>query len=66
MLGTIRYIYNLCFQVEELVADEQNDFGAEALEGYQGFVRSYASHSHKEIFNVRDLDLNKVAKSFGF
>ena len=27
---------------------------------------SYASHSHKDIFNVHELDLQGVGKAFGF
>jgi len=37
-----------------------------AKEGYKSYVRSYASHSHKQIFDVETLDLQKVALSFGF
>lgn len=35
-------------------------------EAYKGYVRSYASHSLKQIFDVTTLDLQKVALSFGF
>ncbi|XP_076444991.1 uncharacterized protein LOC143282955 isoform X2 [Babylonia areolata] len=37
-----------------------------AQEAYKGFVRAYASHKEKRIFNVEKLDLKGVAKSFGF
>jgi len=37
-----------------------------ASQGYKSYVRSYASHSHKSIFDVETLDLQKVALSFGF
>lgn len=33
---------------------------------FRGYVRSYDSHSIKDIFDVQSLDLVKVAKSFGF
>lgn len=36
------------------------------MDGYKSFVRAYASHSLKNIFNVQQLDLKAVAKSFGF
>jgi ATP-dependent RNA helicase DDX18/HAS1 len=37
-----------------------------AQEGYKGFVRAYASHKEKRLFDVEKLDLKGVAKSFGF
>jgi ATP-dependent RNA helicase DDX18/HAS1 len=37
-----------------------------AKDGYRAYIQSYASYSLKKIFNVHDLDLAKVAKSFGF
>lgn len=37
-----------------------------AKEGYRGYVLAYASHSLKHIFNVNNLDLEAVAKGFGF
>ena len=35
-------------------------------EAYKGYVRAYDSHSLKQIFDISTLDLQKVAKSFGF
>eukprot|EP00919_Chromeraceae_sp_WS-2016_P062081 GHVR01147070.1.p1 GENE.GHVR01147070.1~~GHVR01147070.1.p1 ORF type:complete len:539 (+),score=145.70 GHVR01147070.1:151-1617(+) len=35
-------------------------------DAYKGYIHAYASHSMKDIFNVTKLDLQKVAKSFGF
>jgi len=37
-----------------------------ARDGYRSFLMSYASHALKTIFNVHELDLVGVAKSFGF
>jgi len=37
-----------------------------AQEGFKAYVRAYASHKQKGIFDVSKLDLTKVAKSFGF
>lgn len=37
-----------------------------ARDGYRGYVHAYASHSLKNIYNVYNLDLQKVAKAFGF
>ncbi|XP_041354908.1 ATP-dependent RNA helicase DDX18-like [Gigantopelta aegis] len=52
-------------QLEKLIS--QNYFlHKSAQEAYKSYVRSYASHSLKNIYNVNTLDLNKVALSFGF
>jgi len=37
-----------------------------AREAYRSFLQYYAQHSLKHIFNVHELNLLKVAKSFGF
>jgi len=37
-----------------------------AKEAYKAYVRAYASHSMKNVYNVEQLDLVKVAYSFGF
>ena len=53
------------FQLEKLI--EKNYFlHKSAVEGYKSFVRAYSSHSLKNIFNVHQLDLKAVARSFGF
>lgn len=55
---------NITTQFEKLV--ERNYFlNTSAREAYRSYIQSYASHSHKDIFNVHSLDLQKVAKSFG-
>lgn len=55
---------NITTQFEKLV--ERNYFlNTSAREAYRAYIQSYASHSHKDIFNVHSLDLQKVAKSFG-
>ena len=36
-----------------------------AKEGYKAYIRAYATHSRKDIFDVNQLDLCKVALSFG-
>lgn len=35
-------------------------------EAYRSYLMAYASHSHKDIFNVHELDLQGVGTSFGF
>ena len=37
-----------------------------AREAYRSYLLSYASHSHKDIFNVHELDLQGIGKAFGF
>jgi ATP-dependent RNA helicase DDX18/HAS1 len=37
-----------------------------AQDGYKAFVRAYASHSLKTIYDANNLDLQQVALSFGF
>lgn len=37
-----------------------------AKEAYKAYVRAYASHSMKNVYDVEKLDLVKVAFSFGF
>ena len=37
-----------------------------ARDGYRSYLQAYASHSLKTVFNVNNLDLQKVARAFGF
>jgi len=37
-----------------------------AREAYKSYLLAYASHAHKNIFNVTELDLQAVGKAFGF
>ncbi len=58
-------ISNVQAQLEKLI--EKNYFlHKSAKDAYRSYIQAYASHSHKEIFNVNQLDLTLVAKSFGF
>jgi len=58
-------ISNIQPQLERLI--EKNYYlHRSAQEGYKSYVRAYASHSHKDIFDVDLLDLQKVALSFCF
>ncbi|XP_075037309.1 ATP-dependent RNA helicase DDX18 [Mixophyes fleayi] len=52
-------------QLEKLI--EKNYYlHKSAQEAYKAYIRSYDSHSHKQIFDVNTLDLPKVCLSFGF
>jgi ATP-dependent RNA helicase DDX18/HAS1 len=58
-------IANIQPQLEKLIS--QNYYlNKSAKEAYKSYVRSYDSHSLKDIFDVNTLDLKKVAVSFGF
>ncbi|KAI9497270.1 ATP-dependent RNA helicase HAS1 [Zychaea mexicana] len=58
-------IANVQSQLERLV--EKNYYlNQSARDGFKSYLQAYASFSLKKIFNVNSLDLNKVAKSFGF
>ncbi len=37
-----------------------------AKDAYRSYLLSYASHSHKDIFNVHELDLQGIGAAFGF
>lgn len=52
-------------QLERLI--EKNYYlNRSAKDGYRAYLQAYASHSLKNVFNVNELDLQKVGKSFGF
>ncbi|KAG2545137.1 DEAD-box ATP-dependent RNA helicase 27-like isoform X2 [Panicum virgatum] len=56
---------NLQSHLEKIVSD--NYFlNQSAKEAYRSYVLAYDSHSMKDIFNVHQLDLQKVAASFCF
>lgn len=37
-----------------------------AKDAFRSYLLSYASHSHKDIFNVHDIDLQGLGQAFGF
>ncbi|KAG8541036.1 hypothetical protein GDO81_029836 [Engystomops pustulosus] len=52
-------------QLEKLI--EKNYYlHKSAQEAYKAYIRAYDSHSHKQIFDVNTLNLQKVCLSFGF
>lgn len=58
-------IADISSQLEKLI--EKNYFlHMSAKEAYKAYVRAYASHSMKSVYNVDTLDIEQVAKSFGF
>jgi len=58
-------IADISSQLEKLI--EKNYFlNMSAKEAYKAYVRAYASHSMKAVYDVNTLDLKSVANSFGF
>ncbi|CAJ0595710.1 unnamed protein product [Cylicocyclus nassatus] len=58
-------IANIQSQLENLI-DKNYYLNKSAKEAYKCYVRAYDSHSLKDIFDVNNLDLVAVCKSFGF
>lgn len=55
---------NIQAQYERLI--EKNFYlHTAARDGYRSYLMAYSSHHHKEIFDVSQLDLQKVALAFG-
>lgn len=58
-------VANVQSQLTKLI--EKNYYlNKSAREAYRSYLLAYASHSHKDIFNVHELDLQAVARGFGF
>lgn len=56
---------NIQSQMERLI--EKNYYlHKSARDGYRSYLQAYASHSLKSVFNVNNLDLQQVARAFGF
>lgn len=61
----ISKVANISTQLTMLI--EKNYYlNKSARDAYRSYLLSYASHSHKDIFNVHELDLQGVGKAFGF
>jgi ATP-dependent RNA helicase DDX18/HAS1 len=57
-------VANIQSQLQRLI--EKNYYlNRAAKDAYRSYLLAYASHAQKEIFNVGDLDLQKVSLSFG-
>lgn len=56
---------NIQSQLEKLISKNYY-LNKSAKEGYRSYLHAYASYALKSIFNINNLDLTKVAKSFGF
>lgn len=61
----INKVANIGAQMQTLI--EKNYYlHKSAKDAYRSYLLSYASHSHKDIFNVQEIDLQGVGKAFGF
>lgn len=61
----LKKIANISTQLTTLI--EKNYYlNKSAREAYRSYLLSYASHSHKDIFNVHAIDLQGVGRAFGF
>ncbi|KAG4306539.1 hypothetical protein PORY_000527 [Pneumocystis oryctolagi] len=56
---------NIQPQLEKLISKNYY-LNKSAKDGYRSYLQAYASYALKSIFDVNNLDLAKVAKSFGF
>eukprot|EP00929_Paragymnodinium_shiwhaense_P008368 TRINITY_DN11231_c0_g1_i1.p1 TRINITY_DN11231_c0_g1~~TRINITY_DN11231_c0_g1_i1.p1 ORF type:complete len:695 (-),score=249.63 TRINITY_DN11231_c0_g1_i1:224-2308(-) len=50
----------------ERVIEKNYHLHRSSRDAYRAYLHAYAAHSHKDIFDVQSLDLQKVAKAFGF
>ncbi|XP_020902271.1 ATP-dependent RNA helicase DDX18 [Exaiptasia diaphana] len=58
-------ILNIQSQLEKLI--EKNYYlHKSSKDAYRSYLQAYASHQHKNIFNVNTLDLQRVSLAFGF
>ena len=58
-------VYNIQSQLEKLIS--KNYFlHRSAKDAYRSYLQAYASHSLKSVFNVGRVNLQTVAKAFGF
>lgn len=58
-------IANIASQMNMLI--EKNYYlHKSAKDAYRSYLLSYASHAHKDIFNVHEIDLQGVGRAFGF
>lgn len=61
----VHKVANVQSQLQRLI--ESNYYlNRAARDAYRSYLLSYASHSHRDIFNVHTLDLQAVGTAFGF
>jgi ATP-dependent RNA helicase DDX18/HAS1 len=58
-------VANVQSQLQRLI-DKNYYLNRSARDAYRSYLLAYASHSHRDIFNVAELDLQAVGLAFGF
>lgn len=58
-------VANVQSQLEKLI-DTNYYLNRAAKDAYRSYLMAYASHAHRDIFNVHELDLQAVGRAFGF
>ena len=53
-------------KVEKMVNTKQQEVLVYAFDAYKEFLFNYVSRSNKEVFNLDNVDVTKLCKSFGF
>ena len=53
-------------KVEKMVNSKQQDVLVKAFDAYKEFLFNYALRNNKHVFNVDNIDVTKLCKSFGF
>ena len=53
-------------KVEKMVNSKEHSVLVNAFEAYREFLFDYASRSNKHVFNVDEIDVSKLCKSYGF
>jgi len=58
-------IANIQSQLERVI-EKNYHLHRSSRDAYRSYMHAYAAHSHKDCFDVHKLDLQQVAKAFGF
>lgn len=58
-------VSNVQSQLDNLIGKNYH-LNRSARDAFRGYILAYASHSHKHIFDVQQLDLQAVGQCFGF
>ena len=53
-------------KVEKMVNSKEHSVLVNAFEAYREFLFDYASRNNKHVFNVDEIDVSKLCKSYGF
>jgi len=62
----LNYLSGLLISQLERLIGKNYYLHRSARDAFRSYLQSYASHSLKTVFNVEALDLQRVAKAFGF